>query len=318
MIDVNNEAKDEIFGNIQKFLKDPPVIIWGSGATVPFGLPTMNDLTDAIIKEFPEFPKGNLEVELGKISDIERKKKIRRIIWEEIGKKDLGVQQEIKNGEYNKFEFIIKMIEKFREAHPQVVNIITTNYDCTLEYLFAWHDIHFTDGFTGKIFSKFDATAFSSKKIVNIIKVHGSLNWFTIDGTVRFLNRSNAGDTPVFIIPGKDKYEEAYNIPFRDLIQISDGIINKAKSFLVVGFGFNDKHLTPKIKEKVREGVPLALITKKVSDFCKEELKDGRQYILIEEAMVDKTRVTIKNNESPHEFVIDGDYWQLKHFMEVI
>jgi hypothetical protein len=314
----NDDEKNKIFKDIQEFLKNPPVIIWGSGATVPFGLPTMSDLTNAIKKELPEFPEGNLEVELGKITDETQKNKAKQVIWEEINKKDLDVQQEIQKGECNKFESIIKMIDKFREAHPQVLNIITTNYDCTLEYLLAWHGIHFTDGSTGKIFSTFDTDAFSDKNIVNVIKVHGSLNWFKVGGTVRFLNRSNSNKEQVFIMPGKDKYEKAYNTPFRDLIQKSDNIIKKANGFFVVGFGFNDKHLTPEIREKVKEGVPLVLITKEVSDSCIEELKDGRKYIFIEEEAVDKTKVTIKNNESQQEFRIDGNRWQLKQFMEVI
>ena len=43
-IDKNNSRKTEIFRLIQKFLKKPPVIIWGSGATIPYGLPSMDDL----------------------------------------------------------------------------------------------------------------------------------------------------------------------------------------------------------------------------------------------------------------------------------
>jgi len=370
MSDQNDNTKDKIFKDIQSYLKEPPVIIWGSGATVPFGLPTMNDLTSAIRKELPDFSKGylenelnkitdepkknmmeqlilgsratilsgspvvndlinairtelpdfsggNLEDELSKITDETKKNRIKQIIWEEINRKDLDVQQRIQKGECNNFGCIIKMIEKFRETHPQVVSIVTTNYDCTLEYLLAWHGIHFTDGFTGKLFSKFDLAAFSDKNIVNIVKVHGSLNWFKVDDTIRFLNRSNPNNEPVFIMPGKNKYEEAYATPFRELIQKSDDIINKAKSFLVVGFGFNDKHLTPRIKEKVRSGTPLVLITKKVSDSCTMELTDGKKCLFIEEEE-GKTKVTIKNNESKQEFSIGGNYWQLNQFMEVI
>jgi len=313
----NDNTKDKIFRDIQDCLKKPPVIIWGAGATVPFGLPTMADLTNAIRKVLPDFSEGNLEDELSKITDENKKNSIKQIIWEEINKKDLDVQQKIQKGERNKFESIIKMIEKFREAHPQVVSIVTTNYDCTLEYLLAWHDIHFTDGFTGKILSKFNIAAFADKNIVNIIKVHGSLNWFKVDDTVRFFNRNNLNDKPVFIMPGKNKYEEAHDAPFRDLIRMSDDIINKAKSFLVVGFGFNDKHLTPKIKEKVKNGTPLVLITQTVSDSCKQELADGNKYIFIEEED-GRTKVTIKNNESKQELPIDGNYWQLNQFMEVI
>ncbi|VVM20228.1 hypothetical protein BSPWISOXPB_2821 [uncultured Gammaproteobacteria bacterium] len=50
----------------------------------------------------------------------------------------------------------------------------------------SYNDISFTDGFNGKTLSRFDDNKFK-KKIVNLVKVHGSLNWFYIDGETRFL-----------------------------------------------------------------------------------------------------------------------------------
>jgi hypothetical protein len=54
-------------------------------------------------------------------------------------------------------------------------------------------------------------------------------------------------------------------LPFRELIQKSDNLIKDANSFLIVGFGFNDEHLTPEIEKKIRKGAPIVLITKNVS-----------------------------------------------------
>jgi putative cell wall-binding protein len=115
-------------------------------------------------------------------------------------------------------------------------------------------------------------------------------------------------------MPGKDKYEETHNSPFRELIQKADNLINNARSFLVIGFGFNDKHLTPKIKEKIKDGTNLVLITKNVSDSCKEELKIGNNCIYIEEEC-GKTKVTKKIKGNKMESTIDGNYWQLNHFV---
>jgi len=39
--------------------------------------------------------------------------------------------------------------------------------------------------FNGKTLSKFDENQFRNNDIVNIVKVHGSLNWLDIDGEVR-------------------------------------------------------------------------------------------------------------------------------------
>ena len=88
---------------------------------------------------------------------------------------------------------------------------------------------------------------------------------------------------PLIISPGKNKYREAYENPYRDLIQKADTLIDNAESFLVIGFGFNDEHLTPKIKEKVNNGTPLVLITKEITNSCRNELERAQKYVLLEE-----------------------------------
>jgi hypothetical protein len=57
---------------------------------------------------------------------------------------------------YNNFKGIKTMISKFTDAHPQVLNIITTNYDRVLEYIMSYNDMPFTDGFNGKTLSIFE------------------------------------------------------------------------------------------------------------------------------------------------------------------
>ena len=64
------QMKDEAFTVIQNFLKDPPVIIWGSGATIPYGLPSMNDLNKKLKSAIPSLQEleesENLEAALEK------------------------------------------------------------------------------------------------------------------------------------------------------------------------------------------------------------------------------------------------------------
>ncbi len=212
------------------------------------------------------------------------------------------------------------MIEKFIEAHPKVVNVVTTNYDRVLEHIISYHNFPYTDGFNGKVLSIFDETEFKDKEIINLIKVHGSLNWFDVDGEIRFLSSISKDEAPKIIAPGKNKYQEAYSSPYRELIQKADDLIKIASSFLVVGFGFNDEHLTPKIKAKVKKGTPIVLITKKVSDSSYKELKNAEKYIFLEESENGKTKVTYKENSTTDkiEIELEGDLWQLNNFMEII
>ena len=315
---------DHIFSTIQEFLKNPPVIIWGSGATIPFNLPSMVQLNNVLREKIEGFniTNENLENELGKDEYKEKMPEIRRVVWDTVNQADKQVHERLSQGNFDDLEPIKNMIEKFRDCHPKVVNIITTNYDRILEYTMAYHTIPFTDGFSGRDFSIFSDTKFQERDLVNLIKVHGSLNWFKIANSVRFLSGHSECCEPIIICPGKNKYQEASQIPYRDLIQKSDNLIRKASSFLVVGFGFNDEHLTPKIKERVNAGTPLVLVTRGVTESCKREMAQAKKYVFLQKfkESENKTLVAIKKGKEMEieERVIDGNYWQLKQFMEIL
>jgi len=316
-----DDITEKVSTAIQKFLKCPPVIIWGSGATVPYGLPTMNKLNDALKAGINGFDanNNNLETELGEVKYEKQMPEIKKIIWDTINMADCEIRKNIINGGIGDFSAILNMIKKFKEAHPKVLNIITTNYDRVLEHIMGYHCISFTDGFGGQEFSLFCGDLFKKKNSINLIKVHGSLNWFQLDSKTRKIFSNDYTIDPTIIPPSKNKYQEAFKEPYRDLISKSDAFINNAGSFLVVGFGFNDEHLTPKIKERVTQGTPLVLITKKITDSCHSELENAKNCILLEESKsFGCTTVKYKNNNLEETLEIRGDYWQLGKLMEVL
>lgn len=316
------EAREKMFSAVQSFLKNPPVIIWGSGATVAFGLPSMGKLNDVLVKEIVGFnpTKENLEIELGKSVYEPQMSVIRKAIWDSINAADEKILIKLIDNDTGMFDGIGSMISKFREAHPQVVNIITTNYDCVLEHVMAFYGVPFTDGFNGKELSKFNDALFQTSNIVNLVKVHGSNNWFRVGGCIRYLKQISENTDPVIICPGKNKYQEAYQSPYRELIQKADDLIKNASSFLVIGFGFNDEHITPKIKEKVASGTPIVLVTLNVSDSCKSELRAAQKCIFLQAGDDGETSVSLKSAKDipVEEFTIVGDYWKLENFMEVM
>jgi hypothetical protein len=315
------EQKSNIFSKIQFFLKNPPVIIWGSGATIPFGFPSMDRLNTLIKESIPEFDQTNtnLEIELGKESYKDSMSKIKHIIWEEISRVNEIVLGKILIPKNKEFEGITKLIKKFISAHPQVVNIITTNYDCTLENVLSFNGISFSDGFLGKELSSFDENLFVPSKNVNIVKVHGSLNWFEVDDEIRYLFKNLSDTVPQIICPGKNKYQEAYKSPYRELIQKADSYIDTANSFLIVGFGFNDEHLTPKIKAKVKKGIPIVVICKNITDSCLNEIKNAEKYVLIEEYQSSDTKITFKDGGADEQIIsINGNFWSLNNFIEIL
>lgn len=317
-------TQEEIYSLIQNYLQKPPTVIWGSGATIPYGMPSMNDLKMKLGAAFPGIGSSadNLEYELGKECYDGKIDEIKKIIWKSIYDKNTDALFKLIEKPME-FDGIKNLVLKFIDPHPQVLNIITTNYDLILEYTLAYHNINYTTGFYGQELSSFNTDLFNQKRrIVNIVKVHGSLDWFDIgDGNIRQSSKKEFVDKyiPTIITPGKNKYRTAYEEPYRDLIQQSDEIIKKADSFLAVGFGFNDEHLTPKIKEKTRNGIPIVLITKKITDTTISELKNASKYILLEESVgLGKTNVVIKDNETSHNNELIGNLWQLNEFIQNI
>jgi len=140
-----------------------------------------------------------------------------------------------------------------------------------------------------------------------------------LGGEIRYLQNNIENSVPQIICPGKNKYQEAYKSPYRELIQKSDLYINSANSFLVVGFGFNDEHLTPRIKTKIKKGIPIVVITKIISEACLNELEGAEKYVLLEDDGDNKTKITIKESNSEKQIIIlEGNFWSLNNFIEII
>ena len=318
--------KNEIFTTIQNFLKDPPVIIWGSGATVPYKIPSMNELTDILNIEGIKIDRNsNLETKLSEISKSEPKKinDIKKTIINKILEKDLlCLENSIKDKQF--FSPIISMVKCFIKPQPEKIDIITSNYDRILEYALTQENIPYTEGFSGRILSKFDMSLFREKgKFINLIKVHGSLNWMSYENEIFYIpveynnfKINIQGMLNNIILPTKDKFEDSYKNPYRQLIAQSDECIQKAKSFLVVGFGFNDKHITPIMENKIKEGVPIVIITKQATQSCIDILNKATNYCLLQEDEKN-TNVTCSKQKQPDVPSLEGKYWELNNFMEI-
>ena len=112
-----------------------------------------------------------------KISSKSDLNKAKSLIRTEVFEKDKEcLKQAIEDP--NHFIAIKEMIEKFYKVHPQRMDIITTNYDRVLEHILSRFGYRHTDGFSGQNLSHFDKENFRTDKIINLMKIHGSLNWF--------------------------------------------------------------------------------------------------------------------------------------------
>lgn len=311
---------DEIYQTIQDYLKEPPLVIWGSGATIGFGLPSMTKLKDEIGDALPTFDKTctDLEAELGKDKYEADLPRIRKIIRNVVCEADIKAKELLlKNSD--DFEGIRRLTKFCHDPHPKVMNVVSTNYDRILEYVWGYNGLHYTDGFEQHELSEFDENKFGDKDIINLMKVHGSLDWFEVDHEVRKLT-TDFGYDPVMIPPGKNKYRTTHNSPYRELMQKSDEAIKKASSFMVVGFGFNDDHITPLVGKKTRNGTPIVVVTKEVTSTTKKELEKAKKVIYVEAASdISKSHIRIfENGILKSDTVEDKDYWKLNRFMDIL
>ncbi len=311
---------NDIFGTIQNFLKEPPLVIWGSGATIGFGLPSMSQLRDEIGKSLPSFDKScvDLETELGKDKYEKDLPTIRKIIRDAVYYADKNAKKQLLI-DSAAYEGIKKLTRFCCEAHPKMMNVVSTNYDRILEYVWGYYGLSFTDGFEQQELAVFDEDQFQDKGIINLMKVHGSLDWFNVDGEVRKLN-DDFGYDPVMIPPGKNKFRMTHGSPYRELMQKSDDAIKKSSSFLVVGFGFNDEHITPLVSKKTNKGAPIVVVTKVVSPNTRKELEKAKNVIYLEaDTDLTKTRIQIRENGIiVSDSIENGAYWTLNKFMSIV
>src|SRR5690554_2969710 len=97
MIKDENEIKENVFKIIQNFLKKPPLVVWGSGATIPFGLPSMGVLNETLKENIEGFDSSNdnLEIELGKGKYLKQMPEIKSVIWDKINEADISILDKI-------------------------------------------------------------------------------------------------------------------------------------------------------------------------------------------------------------------------------
>ncbi len=302
-----NEVKNKLFQIVQEYLKPCPLIVWGSGATIPFGMSSMEDLKTALsIQE-----DGNLEEILSAIADQNGRAEYEEKIFHVINQKDSEFRQSLSDN-HSQANHVKKMISYFYNAHPRLLNIITTNYDCVLEYILSYHTLPYSDGFSGKEFSTFDDARFKTKGCINLYKVHGSLRWY--QGRYSYYNKMMDG-----IFPSRDKYQKAYQDPYRTIISKSDEETKNAKCFLCIGFGFNDEHLTPKIEEAINGGKPIVVIAKQATDSAKAKLSNSSKYVLIEQGSEEnETKFSFKADNQEETTKLEGSYWNLEQFNQIL
>lgn len=144
------------------------------------------------------------------------------------------------------------------QERRKTVNIFTTNYDTLLEDALALNKIPYWDGFSGGAVAhrtqRYGEPVPINGQRANLIKMHGSIDWFLCDNgyvwRVRDNDRYPKADRRVLIYPQATKYIATQQDPFSSQFDLFRKALNSGQSntLAVCGYSFGDDHINNEIE----------------------------------------------------------------------
>lgn len=307
---------EELLKRVQSIVNEIPLVILGSGSSIPYGIPSMYDLGECLksnialdgkddIAQFELF-KQNLEIS----KDLEKalegvnpsKNVLNAIIqqtWNCINALDLKAYEHLITG----CDFpLTELIKHLISTTKKQLSIITTNYDRIAEYAASFAGALICNGqqqnYYGYSTGDTEVNSITGYGgLVKLWKVHGSLDWFkSSDGmNVQLPLRHNIPSlfTPSIVTPGLSKYSETHKEPYRTILTKADSEIKNANAYLCIGYGFNDEHVQPLLIQGIKSGKPIIVLAKRITERTKQSIINNgcKHYILFEEHGDNDTQV---------------------------
>jgi len=327
--------KNRIFSAVQKCVENVPVMLIGTGATIPLGVPGMPELADHLVSrlcdkyeddstwlKIVEKLKSNIDLESALIDVVLDESLVNDIVaetWGFLTVADFCVFANKRADTH--FLSLAALISKFYQVHPKWVNIITTNYDRVIEYACDQIRVPVDTKYHGNYIRYFSNTSLRKKETVNLLKVHGSLDLFKDKNglvcSIPLQATVPRGFVPEIITPGSSKYEAVLTGAFRGVLHEADSLINEAKGFLCIGYGFNDAQIQAQVIEGINAGKPIVVLTKRFSSQAAALIiQNSTNHVIIEEhsGKTNSTRFTI--NGKCH--YLDETYWTIEGLLKMI
>lgn len=345
----DNDKINNVLTRIQDIVNaagSPPAIVLGSGASVPYGIASMRNIEDHLksffgthdyphkesqdaVSKFLENLANDMGLEKALLNVTipeEVEKDIVNEVWKLIADQDYVVFKRVLDGEKIDLK---RLFEHLIYSRPEtILNVVSTNYDKIAEYAAsqagAYINMGFASTYLGAFKNTLDAypTRFKNSYVglINIWKVHGSLDWFEKDGqayNIPNMHEIPTGYKPRIITPGTNKYEKTHQSPHRELLDRIDKCFNAAKSFLCVGYGFNDEHVHPVLLRNARQKhAPIIIVTKEITEPIRKNVMDGNHdYIAIYDNNHDGCFIEYPGDKLE---IPDKKYWILKEFCSII
>ncbi|SFU93108.1 SIR2 family protein [Xenorhabdus koppenhoeferi] len=230
------------------------------------------------------------------------------------------------------FTRLLKHLIKPSDGLP----IVTTNYDRLIEIAVeeaGWGvDTLFVGNFAGSLNERESKLSFCRdvlssqgrkgvkyvfRERASIFKPHGSLDWYDRGGKpVRY---SGDLDLPRLIItPGLNKFRNGYESPFDKHRERANSAIDDAKSFLIIGYGFNDAHLETHLIPQIRRGIPTLLLTHTLSQKALTLAREQENVIAIQYTKIKSKTGSLIFFRKEEIFIPDLALWDLNIFIKEV
>ncbi len=158
--------------------------------------------------------------------------------------------EKVPNEKWSAHNRFIRTLSK-RTPKQKRLKLFTTNYDLAFEHAASNNGVIVIDGFEFSKPSRFNPAWFNYdivnrtqaneqtgsylSNLMHLYKLHGSVDWVKINGSIRKLTFSEDEDCePVFIYPSSSKYQSSYDSPYIDMMSAFFGNTSKTKNFFIM------------------------------------------------------------------------------------
>lgn len=170
-------------------------------------------------------------------------------------------------------DFLNKLTAR-KPSDPRL-QLFTTNYDTLFEQSANEKGFIIIDGFSFTQPRKFSGRFYDIDivnrdksrikqeesfipRVFQLYKLHGSLNWEKSNEDI--VLKENPIE-PLIVYPASEKYESSYEQPYFEMMSRFQQALRKENTLLIViGFGFQDKHIQNVIKEAVNQNSSFHLV----------------------------------------------------------
>ena len=146
------------------------------------------------------------------------------------------------------------------------------------------------------------------------------MDWFSRHDTTYYLpgiNEIPENYVPCIITPGTNKYEKTSQEPHRSLLTHIDEDFLNASGFVCIGYGFNDRHVHPKLLSAAKKRkLPILIVTMDITDPIKRNVMTGEyDYTAIYSDRKNGSVIKMTDDEMT---IPDEELWKLGNLCNII